>query len=581
MQETQKPYRELTVAAVVLGVIVGALMCASFVYISLKLGTGLGGSTVAAIIGFAVLRYMLGKGTIVENNINQTVASSVNMASSGVAFTLPALFLMSLNDPSLGDIDPMPFLLAAMAGSFLGIVVIIPLRKQMIEFERLRFPTGIAVASLLKSPGAGLRQAKLLVAGFAVAALFTLLGEFKLVPTEIDPGTWFGIPAHIPVIIALSFANFGAGLLSGRGGLPFVAGGVLAWWLISPAAVSLGWLPDLGVDGAGDYQLEVLYLQMLRPLGIGMLVGGALMGVVMSFPALKAALVGLSAAVHSRGVGSGEVETESEELSGRVLAFGLGAAVLVLFSASLLAAGDVSVLQAVLIAVVGTIWLALAGLVVSQATGMTDISPMSGMALIGVTLMFFLTAGNVAASVMLGVAVCVGIGQCADMMQDLKTGHLVGSRPKRQQLIQFGVAWLGAPVAIGTVFLLWSSGDGGSGGFGPGTDLSAPQAGALQAILEGLGRGDVPLDKYAAGTALGSALGLLPIGGVGVLVGLAMYLPFSITLGYGIGCVASMGLVKRYGKRWYASSLVPVAAGFIVGEALMSLGITLVRLAGA
>jgi putative OPT family oligopeptide transporter len=579
MQGTQKPYRELTVAAVVLGIVVGALMCASFVYISLKLGTGLGGSTVAAIIGFAVLRYMLGKGTIVENNINQTVASSVNMASSGVAFTLPALFLMSLNDPSLGDIDPMPFLLAAMAGSFLGIVVIIPLRKQMIEFERLRFPTGIAVASLLKSPGAGLRQAKLLVVGFAIAAAFTLLGELGKVPTEIDPGSWFGIPAHIPIIIALSFANFGAGLLSGRGGLPFVAGGVLAWWLISPTAVSLGWLPDIATDGGVDYQLEVLYLQMLRPLGIGMLVGGALMGVIMAFPAVKAALAGLSAAVHTRGAQG--VEIESEELSGRVLAFGLGGAVLVLFVASLFAAGDVSILQAALIAVVGTIWLALAGLVVSQATGMTDISPMSGMALIGVTLMFFLTAGNVAASVMLGVAVCVGIGQCADMMQDLKTGHLVGSQPKRQQMIQFGVAWLGAPVAIGTVFLLWSGGEGGVGGFGPGTELSAPQAGALQAILEGLSRGDVPLDKYAAGTALGSALGLLPIGGVGVLVGLAMYLPFSITLGYGIGCVASMGLVKRYGNRWYASSLVPVAAGFIVGEALMSLGITLVRLAGA
>ena len=139
---------------------------------------------------------------------------------------------------------------------------------------------------------------------------------------------------------------------------------------------------------------------------------------------------------------------------------------------------------------------------------------------------------------------------------------------------------MGAPVAIGTVFLLWSSGPGGAGGFGPGTELSAPQAGALQAILEGLGRGDVPLDKYVAGTALGSALGLLPIGGVGVLVGLALYLPFSITLGYGIGCLTSMGLVKRYGKRWYASSLVPVAAGFIVGEALMSLGITLFKLAG-
>jgi putative OPT family oligopeptide transporter len=578
MQRVQEPYRELTIAAVVLGVIVGALMCASFVYISLKLGTGLGGSTVAAIIGFAVLRYMLRKGSIVENNINQTVASSVNMASAGVSFTLPALFLMSVNDPSLGNIDPMPFVLAATAGSFLGIVVIIPLRKQMIEFERLRFPTGIAVASLLKSPGAGLVQAKLLLVGFLVSALFTGLAEAGQVPAEIDPGTWLGFPATLPIVIALSFANFGAGLLSGRGGLPFVAGGVLAWWIISPTAAALGWLPDVAVEGNASLQLDVLYLQMLRPLGIGMLVGGALMGVIMSFPALKAAIVGLGSAMHSREAGAPET---SEELSSRVLAIGLGGAVLVLFGASLLSAGDVTIVQAVLIAVVGTVWLALAGLVVAQATGMTDISPMSGMALIGVTLMFFLTAGNVAASVMLGVAVCVGIGQCADMMQDLKTGHLVGSQPRRQQIIQFATAWLGAPVAVGTVFLLWSAGPDGAGGFGPGTDLTAPQAGALQAILEGLGRGDVPLDKYVAGTVIGGALGVLPIGGVGVLVGLAMYLPFSITLGYGIGCIASMAMVQRYGNRWYASSLVPVAAGFIVGEALTSLGVTLFRLAGS
>jgi uncharacterized oligopeptide transporter (OPT) family protein len=80
---------------------------------------------------------------------------------------------------------------------------------------------------------------------------------------------------------------------------------------------------------------------------------------------------------------------------------------------------------------------------------------------------------------------------------------------------------------------------------------------------------------------LGAAVSLFPIGGLGVLLGLAMYLPFSITLGYGIGCIASMAMVQRYGNRWYASSLVPVAAGFIVGEALTSLGVTLFRLAGS
>jgi putative OPT family oligopeptide transporter len=208
-----EPYRELTIPAVVLGVVIGSLMTASFVYISLKLGFGLGGSTVAAILGFAVLRGALRKGTIIENNINQTVASGVNTASTGVSFTLPALFLMAAADPTIPEFTPLPFIIAAMAGSFMGILLIIPLRKQMLEFERLRFPTGVAVASLLKSPGAGARQAKLLGAGFLVAAVFTVLANYGLVPDMIDFGGMMGLPSYVPIAIAiaLSFANFGAG----------------------------------------------------------------------------------------------------------------------------------------------------------------------------------------------------------------------------------------------------------------------------------------------------------------------------------------------------------------------------------
>ena len=108
----------------------------------------------------------------------------------------------------------------------------------------------------------------------------------------------------------------------------------------------------------------------------------------------------------------------------------------------------VTLVQAVISAVVGTIWLGVAGLIVAQATGMTDISPMSGMALISVTLMMFLLNNNVAAAMVVGVTVCVAIGQGADMMQDLKTGFMVGARPIKQQLIQFGVTWIGSVVAV-------------------------------------------------------------------------------------------------------------------------------------
>lgn len=571
------PYRELTPAALILGVIIGAVMCAAFVFVALKLGFTLPGSTVAAILGFAALRAFVRNGSIVENNINQTVASGVNNASAGVAFTLPALFILGLCDPELRDFGVLPVLLAAVGGSFLGIVFIIPLRKQMIELERLRFPSGIAVATLLKSPGAGLRQAKLLGGGFVIAAFFHVLAGTEVISEELTLNHLVGMPVYVPLTVGVSFASLGAGLLSGRGGLPFVLGGMLAWWVIAPATVIMGWAPTpedmhfaASPEGYDSFvQWPVAYSEMLRPLGIGVLIGGALSGVVASAPAILAALRSLSAASKA-GAGS-------DEMSSKILYGGIAAAFVILFLAAILSDPDIAMGQALLIAVVGTVWLGLAGLIVAQATGMTDISPISGMSLIGVTLMFFLSGGNVVASIVLGVAVSMGIGQCADMMADLKSGHLIGATPKRQQMAQFAVAWIGVPVAVGVIYLLWGGYD--DPGFGvAGAELSAPQGAALASVIDSLRAGSSQLDKYVAGGAVGLGLGIFPIGGLGVLVGLAMYLPFYITMTYGIGCFVSMGLQAKFGARWIGDTLVPVAAGFIIGEALTSLTIVIIQL---
>ncbi|HAN32681.1 MAG TPA: peptide transporter, partial [Myxococcales bacterium] len=192
-------------------------------------------------------------------------------------------------------------------------------------------------------------------------------------------------------------------------------------------------------------------------------------------------------------------------------------------------------------------------------------------------LMFFLSGGNVVASIILGVAVSIGIGQCADMMSDLKAGHLIGAKPKMQQLAQFSVAWIGVPVALGVLYLLWGP-DGG--GFGPNNpELSAPQGSALAAIIESLQAGAAPLDKYVSGGAIGLGLGIYPLGGLGVLVGLAMYLPLYITITYGLGCAGNIWLVRKKGARWVGTTLVPVAAGCIIGEALTSLTAVMIRLA--
>lgn len=583
MSATASTYRELTFAAVILGVIQGAVMTAAFVYIGLKLGFGLSGSTVAAIMGFALLRGVgrnalgiKGCGSIVENNINQTIASGINTASSGVTFTFPALLLLG------SDYDLSTVILAALAGSFMGIVVIVPLRKQMLEIERLKFPSGIAVATILKSPGAGSAKAVRLGIGFVVAVAVTLLTNFHVIPETLEIGKWFladpeqasgagGIVA-LGTALSLSMANFGAGLLSGKGGLPFALGGALAWWVIAPFVVGQGWVP---AEATGDDLWGAVYGGSLRPVGIGVLIGGALAGVVAAYPALKGAIKGLQAAAKLAKTGD---PNAADELSPKILSFGMVGSFFGLLVVALLGS-DGAIGTSISVAVAATVWLGLAGMIVAQAAGATDISPLSGLALIAVTIMLALSANNVPLAISIGVAVCVATNQCSDMMGDLKTGHLVGASPRKQQLAQLMVAWIGPAIAVGTVLLLWASGPDGANGFGPGTALPAPQAGALQGMVEGVVSGNAPIDKYLAGASIGGALALFPISGLGVLVGLAMYLPFDITLGYGIGCLASMGLEKWKGRRFYGDILVPVAAGFIIGEALTSLTLTMITLA--
>ena len=590
------PYRELTVEAVVLGIIQGVVLNIAFVYAALQLGFSIGGSTVAAITGYALLRGVMRKGTIIENNINQTIASGINTAGTGIVFTLPALFMLDAKMRAEGgegiDFSVWPLILGGIAGSILGVVLIIPLRKQMIELDRLQFPSGVAVATILKTGSIGMDKFRLLLIGVMIAALWKLvmvLGVLDvpgvLMHEELNISFGF-IPDQFSPVLYLSLMNVAAGLLASRGGLPFFVGGVLAWWIIAPLSVSFGWVPDVtefnalanfeaGSISDGTPVFGYLYGVMIRPLGIGTLIGGALMGVVVSFPAIKSAIQSLANAAKTAKAGGSKAG--ADELSLNVVIGGMIGAVAIFFVASMMTDG-VSVGQAVVSSVVGTVWLGLAGLIVAQATGMTDISPMSGMALISVTLMMFLLNNNVAAAMVVGIAVCVAIGQGADMMQDLKTGFLIGGRPIKQQLIQFCVTWIGALVAIGAIYLLWARGPGGMGGFGEGTNLPAPQAGVLMGIIDGVLNGNIPFDKYALGGVVGILLGAAPMGGLGVLVGLAMYLPFSITLGYGIGCIVSMILVKKKGNAFYQNKLVPLAAGLIVGEALMGVGYTIYEL---
>jgi uncharacterized oligopeptide transporter (OPT) family protein len=725
-------YREVTISAVVLGVVIGAIMNAAITYAGLKLAFTISGSAIAAVLGFGVLRGMLRKGSILETNIVQTVASAVNIPNSGVIFTVPVLILLGYEltfDSSIFWL----ILLACIVGSVLGVAFIIPVRKQMIDIDRLRFPSGTAVAAILKSPGAGSQKSLVLLVGALIAAVIylpvmlpkvklsaaldeldglvaaekitleqaeqarqiaswvasrqfpqdlidkgrrehqriesgavqrsksdqfsllayeinagwkdwseleakywprkplwgysdlnwrlsaprpadptspedgaryqqqmrqvdrddpTMYGHHKpdllLTDEALDAGRLLGFPDYLLLVFAITPLSFGAGYLTGKPGLLILAGGVLAYWVLTPAAHGIGLMPAWSGPGVltAAHEVPELGRQMFnRPLGIGMLLGGALMGVLFALPALRAAFKSIVAAAKT---GASSDELGLRPLAVAVVVCGIGlfiAADLIQPSNATSEPGQAtpsgwlgglnSHVSSLIVAVLGLVWIWFAGIIIAQCTGMTDWSPISGMALITVVgVLALVGTGNVLGAVLIGATLCVAVTCASDMMEDLKTGHLVGALPRRQQLVELLVTGLGPLIALSVVVLLTKTHTFG------GTDLPAPQAKALETVIRGAqGGGDLPHVLYGAGALLAMGLGLGAFPGLGVLVGLSMYLPIDYVLPYGLGCLANMGVARWKGADWAEEWGVPFCAGLIVGEAVIALVFNMIAVA--
>lgn len=718
---TRRRYREVTLASIVFGVIVGAIMNAAITYAGLKIGFTIVGSTISAVLGFGILRGVLRKGSILEVNIAQTIGSAVNTPNSGVIFTIPVLLLLgSQYHFQFGDERFWLLTAAGVAGAVLGGAFIIPLRKQMIDVERLRFPSAVAVAAILKSPGAGAKKSIVLAVGVAVAALIylpvalpgirtlvpldrldalvdsgkidaddaartrmlqswidaesapadvvtrgRLVRERKVAPTEsarqaaadaltdttrdplltdamsehaylaaqgdqpwstlrsspagwatkamfgysdlklrfpsrrdaegalqpdldrdhdgkpdliltddsIDVGRLLGLPPEMLFVFAITPLSLGAGYLTGRAGLLVLAGGILAYLVLTPTAYAMNWLPA-SIAAMPHEAPEFGRLTFNRPIGIGLLLGGALAGVLASLPSMREAFKSIAV--------GGKNKSGSDELGLKVLAISAAVAIGLLFLALELIAEDSTGgwlgmlnphLKHLIIAIIGAGWIWFAGIIIAQCTGMTDWSPISGMALVTIVLVMLLAGKNdVVGAVTIGAALCVAITCAADMMADLKTGYLVGGSPKKQQIVELIFTGLGPVISIATILLIAKTNMQAVGiPMGDGTPTTAPQAQALQAVIIGVQGGEMPYALYGFGALVGILLGLGSFAGLGVLVGLSMYLPLVYILTYGVGCLLNMGVAKIKGKEWAEEWGVPLAAGLIVGEAVLAL----------
>ncbi len=557
---TRGAYPELSGYAIVVGYILGVVIALSIGYASLTLGFSIEGSELAAILGFGILRGILRRRSIVENNVTQTVASAVNGASSGMMFSVPAIFILGYGN----DFDPYILTFGAIAGAFLGIAFIIPLRKQMIDFERLTYPGGVAVASILKSPGAGIEKAKLLIGAMlfsAVVHIITIYFEYDNFPLF----SMLGLPEYLNGTWYLSLMTAGVAFIAGRGGLAFIIGGYVCYWVLAPLLDVTSMFPV--VDGVVLSDPGSLRTLLFRPTGIGMLIGGAVVGVIFAFPLIRSAVKSMQS--------SSKVESamSRDEMPIKLLYFAIGGAAILLGVMAMTSAEQVGLVRGLMMAILGTLWIWMAGIILSEAIGRTNWSPLSGMTLVAVTILIMITQSfggmdtgqAIVASVTVGAATCVAMSQATDLMLDLKTGYLVGATPRMQQMGQFCGAWLGPIVIIVLIFVLHDA-------FTLGSDkLPAPQGQALASMVQGITGGDVPIEKYLAGAALGALLSAVQ-GGLGITVGLGFYLPFNIVLTYSLGTLVREISDRKMGQHWSDNKGIPIAAGLIVGEALMGVG---------
>ena len=459
--------------------------------------------------------------------------------------------------------------------------------------------------------------------------------------TNIDAGRLLGFPDEMELLFAIAPFALGAGYLTGRAGLFVLAGGVLAYLVLNPILFGMGFMPD-SVDA--QHAAAHGYEAINRPLGIGLLLGGALAGVAASFPAIREALKSIAASKSTGAAGPSGKRAGSDELGLKVLIVAVAAAFIFLFTAADFTASKpintsdpvtgfpiaktaetittngytiafesaqskqtwdgwpeeqrrdylVSVnadkpgllaeldphLRAFIIALIGAGWIWFAGIIIAQCTGMTDWSPISGMALITVVLVMMLSGvGDQLGAIMIGAALCVAITCAADMMADLKTGYIVGGIPKKQQTVELIFTGIGPVISMLVVLLIAQANMQKFGvAMGPGTDTTAPQAQALEAVITGVQGGDMPYLLYGGGALMGVLLGIGSFSGLGVLVGLSMYLPMNYIATYGVGCIIAMIVGKLKGPRWAEEWGVPLAAGFIVGDALLGLGVNFIVL---
>jgi len=586
--------RELTFRSVVLGGVLTLLFTAANVYLGLKVGLTFATSIPAAVISMAILRLLPG-GTILENNIVQTIASAAGTLSA-IIFVLPGLVI-------LGYWQGFPFLTTAgvcATGGILGVMFSVPLRRALVTGSDLPYPEGMAAAEVLKVGSAdasgaeenrrGLRT--ILVSSLASAGV-SLLIAMKLMAGEVARYVRVGTGAT-GAATSLSLALIGVGHLVGLSvGVAMLTGIVITWGGLVPY-FSAGSAPGEAVAIANG-----VFRSKARFIGAGTIGVAAIWTLLKIIGPIVSGVRSALAASTARAVGEALPLTERDIPIKQVAAVIVATMIPIAFLLwQFIADGPLAAHAGVLITIT-IVYILLAGIVIASVCGYmagligASNSPISGvgiLAVVGVSLMMIAFLGRstvpaqteaMIAYALFATAIVFGIATISnDNLQDLKTGEIVGATPWRQQVaLVIGVIF--GSLAIPGVLDLLNNAFGFAGAPGAREQaLAAPQALLISALAKGVLGGDLEWPLLGLGALIGlvivmvdEALGrakklrLPPLG-----VGMGVYLPMSLTFLIVVGAV----LGHRY-DAWADRQRDPetarrfgilAATGLIVGESL-------------
>jgi len=597
---------EFTIRAVVLGVIMTVILGAANAYLGLRAGQTIAATYPAAVIGMAILR--LTRGSILEENIARTVGSIGESVAAGAIFTIPA-FVMSGAWQSFDTREAYWQSSALMlVGGTLGILFVTLLRRVMVDDPELPFPESAAAAEIHKAGQQGSDAAKTLFQAMGIGGVVFLLGEMKLFSASRDFLVRIGEIGKSVIRLgpdrvvaaggiskislpAVSPAYLGVGYIIGPvlGSLNF-AGGVVAWGLMVPLLIYfLG--PELsktlppGSEQSWDAMAVAVWRNIVRPIAVGGMLAGAGYTMFRMRSSLASGIRRAIADLQKAGEQAQATNRTERDLSFKWVLTGLGVTFLAMIGLYHFFAGAFgpAVLAAAVMIVLGFFFAAVSGNLVGIIGSSNN--PISGLTLSTLIIAALLMVavgvkGMSGVAAVLGVAavICVSSAVAGEMLQDLKVGHILGGTPRSMQLGDF-IGVLVSSFVLYFPLLLLHQGNIKEGGVGFGdAKLSAPQAGLMASLSQGIVGGDMPWPLIAVGITMGFALILVQVRSP-MLFSVGMYLPLETTFAIFTGGVIRWFMDRVRDKRGFndaqkarvENAAVLIASGLIAGEALMGL----------